>query len=119
MTIISTNKRENARHYFEYIHGDCLEKAGLIIPDGAYAIIRQGLDIKVGDLVHCSKCLGEIPGMIKQVKNIENGVITVGTAYHDPLRDFSFDAAEVYGVVTEVFSKLWHKRVYERSNENA
>lgn len=112
MTYIS--KSGKRRHSLIEIYGDCLERAGLHIPHGGYAIIRQGLKIKVGDLVHCGFICGEIPGMIKQVKSIDGDSITVGSAYIDKTRDFTFEAAEIYGVVTEVFDKVFHGRVYER-----
>lgn len=114
MTIICKSKTASKRHTIEPIYGDCLERAGLHIPHGGMAIIRQGLKIKVGDLVHCSRILGEIPGMIKQVQSIVDGTITVGSAYLDRTRDFTFEAVEIYGVVTEVFDKVWHSRVYDR-----
>lgn len=114
MTIICKSKTASKRNTIEPIYGDCLERAGLHIPHSGMAIIRQGLKIKVGDLVHCSRVCGEIPGMIKQVQSIVDGTITVGSAYIDPARDFSFEAVEIYGVVTEVFDKITHNRVYKR-----
>lgn len=118
MTHISTYKDGKDHCKLESIIGDCLEKAGLHIPHGGFAIIRSGLDIKVGDLVHCGRISGETPGMIKQVKSITNDSIIVGTAYVDSCRDFTFEAAEIYGVVTEVFDKVWHHRVYVRKDSD-
>lgn len=114
MSIISISKNKKKRNSFEHISGDCLEKAGLHIPHGGYAIIRQGLDIRVGDLVHCAKVTGALNTCIKQVKEITDSTYIVGTAYIDPTRDFTFEAAEIYGVVTEVFDQVWHKQVYAR-----
>ena len=103
---------------FRPITGDCLERAGLHIPDGGYAIIRSGLDIRVGDLVHCNRVAGAISTMVKQVKSITSDSIIVGTAYVDTCRDFTFEAAEIYGVVTEVFDKVWGERVYVRKDSD-
>ena len=113
-----THISKGDRHSFQEIHGDCLERAGLHIPHGGYAIIRQGEKINVGDLVHCGRISGETPGMIKQVKSIDGDSIICGSAYTDTSRDFTFEAAEIYGVVTEVFCKVWHKRVYARGERS-
>lgn len=114
MTNIFVSEKDSKRNVLRSVKGDCLEGVGLRIPHGGQAVIRAGLDIRVGDLVHCSKLPGACGGFIKQVKDITDGVYTVGTAYLDPSRDFTFEAADIYGVVTEVFDSLWGTRVYCR-----
>jgi hypothetical protein len=114
MTIICINKNEKKRDWCHPIKGDCLERAGLHIPRGGLAITRQGLEIRVGDLVHCGQVSGALNSQVKQVKEIKDGTYIVGTAYTDRARDFTFEAAEIYGVVTEVFDPLWHSRIYVR-----
>jgi len=96
------------------ICGECLEKAGLHIPHGGYAIIDCSIYPEVGDLVHCNNALVTINGYIKQVKEFKGDTVIVGTAYMDESKDFIFPASEIYGVVTEVFCKLWSKQVYCR-----
>ena len=100
-----------------HIHGDCLEKAGLHIPNGAYAIVDCSISPKVGDLVHCDNYLGTIHGFIKQVKEFRGDTVIVGTLYEDESRDYTFEASVIYGVVTEAFCKLWGKQVYCRDSE--
>jgi hypothetical protein len=99
------------------IYGDCLEKAGLRIPNRGQAIIDCSISPKVGDLVHCDNHLGTIHGFIKQVKEIKDEVIIVGTAYADESRDYTFEASVIYGVVTEVFDKVFGKQVYCRQTK--
>lgn len=99
------------------IYGDCLEKAGLKIPHEGYAIIDSSITPKVGDIVHCNNSLCTINGFIKQVKEFKGDTVIVGTAYIDESKDFTFEASEIYGVVTEVFCKLWNKQVYCRDSQ--
>lgn len=108
--IYTPNKRQARR--LESICGDCLEKAGLHIPHGGYAIIDCSISPKVGDLVHCDNRFGTIHGFIKQVKGFRGETVIVGTAYEDESKDYTFEASVIYGVVTEAFCKLWGKQVY-------
>lgn len=57
---------------------------------------------------------------MKQDEIIRTGkgdTVIVGTSYIDESKDFTFEASEIYGVVTEVFCKLWNKQVYCRDNQ--
>lgn len=117
MTPIVRRDDPKERFVLEQIYGDCLEGAGLSIPHGGFAVIDSGTDLRVGDLVHCGRISGAIPGCIKQVQAIlPDGTVRVGTAYLDKNKDFSFDAGEIYGVVTEVYCKTWRKRVWWRKD---
>ena len=98
------------------IRGDCLERAGLKIPYGGYAIIDCSIVPEVGDFVHCNNAYGSISGFIKQIKEFKGETVIVGTSYIDESKDFTFEASEIYGVVTEVFCKLWNKQIYCRDN---
>jgi len=113
--IYTPNERRQARE-MRPIHGECLERAGLRIPNKAYAIIDCSITPKVGDLVHCDNEIGTIHGYIKQVKAIEGETVIVGTAYENECRDYTFAASVIYGVVTEAFDKLFGNRVYCRDN---
>jgi hypothetical protein len=73
-----------------------------------------GGKFKVGDFVHCNKIAGSISSYIKQVKEINGDSVIVGTAYLDSSKDFTFEAAEILGVVTEVYDAMWKDRVYKR-----
>lgn len=101
------------------IVGDCLEKAGLKIPHGGRAIIDCSITPKIGDLVHCNNKICTINGFIKQVREFNGETVIVGTAYMDEKRDYTFEASEIYGVVTEVFCELWNKQVYCRKEDNS
>jgi len=113
-TRIYEPKSENERFRLEQICGDCLEGAGLSIPHQAYAIIEQGADVNIGDLVHCTEHTGTLSSYIKQVKEINGDSIIVGTEYTDKSKDYTFEAAEIFGVVKEVYCRLFGTRVYAR-----
>lgn len=113
-TDIYTPNEKRPPRKLQYIHGECLERAGLKIPHGAYAIIDCSITPRIGDLVHCDNNLGTIHGFIKQVKEFRGDTVIVGTLYEDESRDFTFEASVIYGVVTEAFCKLWGKQVYCR-----
>lgn len=114
MTYLCNNRDERQRFSLRHIYGDCLEGAGLFIPHTAYAIIDSNADIKIGDLVHCSRMAGAINTFIKQVKEVKGDSIIVGTCYIDKSKDFEFEAGEIMGVVTEVYDKLSGSRIYVR-----
>ena len=114
MTYLSKVKDEKERYKLETIHGDCLEGAVFYIPDGAYAIIDRNAEIRVGDFVHCGRITGPVFTHIKQVKEIKGSSVIVGTCYSDKSKDFTFEAAEIMGVVKEIYCKLTGKRKYVR-----
>lgn len=113
-TKIYTPKPNKPSRQLRRIAGDCLEKAGLEIPHGGYAIIDCSITPKVGDLVFCNNWNGTVHGFIKQVKAFDGDTVIVGTSYVDESKDYTFEASEIYGVVTEVFCKLWNNQVYCR-----
>lgn len=113
-TDIYTPDRRKSPRKAEYIHGECLEKAGLIIPHGAIAIVDCSITPRVRDLVHCDNFIGTVQGMIKQIKEFRDDFIIVGTSYLDESKDFTFEAYTIYGVITEAFDKLHGKRIYCR-----
>lgn len=113
-TDIYTPERRKSPRKAEYIFGECLEKAGLIIPHGAIAIVDCSITPRVGDLVHCDNYLGTCQGMIKQIKEFGDDFVIVGTSYMDESKDITFEAYTIYGVITEAFDKLSGKRVYYR-----
>ena len=113
-TDIYTPDRRKSPRKAEHIYGQCLEKAGLIIPHGAIAIVDCSITPKVGDLVHCDNYLGTCHGFIKQIKEFGDDFVIVGTSYVDESKDFTFEAYTIYGVITEAFDKLSGKRVYCR-----
>lgn len=115
-TIIYTPKEGKPSRCLKSIHGDCLERVGLVIPCKGRAIIDRSIKPKVGDLVHCNNRIITISGFIKQVKEFKGDTVIVGTAYMDESKDFTFEASEIYGVVTEVFCKATGKQVYLRSD---
>lgn len=117
-TDIYTPDRRKSPRKAEYIRGQCLENAGLIIPHGAIAIVDCSITPKVGDLVHCDNYLGTCQGFIKQIKELRDDFVIVGTSYVDESRDFTFEAYTIYGVITEAFDKLSGKRVYCRDEAN-
>ena len=106
MTYIRHEKNKKKRFCIEHIHGNCLERIGVKNKGGGYAIVDHNATVKVGDLVHCTRIAGTLNSYIKQVKEINGDSIIVGTAYLDESRDFQFEAAEIYGVVIETYSKF-------------
>lgn len=116
-TDIYKPERRKSPRTAEYIHGECLEKAGLIIPRGAIAIVDCSITPIVGDLVHCDNCFGTCNGFIKQIKEFGDDFVIVGTSYLDESKDFTFEAYTIYGVITEAFDKLSGKRVYCRGED--
>lgn len=117
MTYLCQGNIDSERYRMHGIYGDCLEKAGICMPKGAIALVDRNAEIEVGDLVICSRVVGQILGFIKQVKEINDDSIIVGTAYRDPSKDFSFEAAEIMGVVKEVYRKDTEKRIYVRPEQ--
>lgn len=115
-TRIYTPNRGQVRQ-LKSIKGDCLEKAGLRIPHGGWAIIDCSISPTVGDLVYCDNEFGTIHGFIKQVKEFRENTVIVGTAYEDESKDYTFEASVIYGVVTEAFCKLFGRQVYNRVEE--
>lgn len=109
--------RKRPPRTFVPIVGDCLERAGLVIPHGAYAIVDCSITPKVGDIVFCDNEFGVISGLIKQVKEFRGDTVIVGTAYKDESKDFTFEASTIMGVVTEVFCRMWRNQVYCRESK--
>ena len=118
MTYRSTNKNPKRRFRLKEIYGDCLERKGIRNIGGGYAVIDCDAEIRIGDVVHCSKCVGACNTMLKEVKAINGDTVTVGTAYADKTRDFTFDAAEIFGVVLETYGKLSGFREYKRGESD-
>ncbi len=114
MTYLCNGREENERYSLWEFHGDCVEGKGVYIPDGAYAIIDSNAEIRVGDFVHCSRITCPKNSYIKQVKEIKGSSVIVGTCYSDKSKDFTFEAAEIMGVVKEIYCKLTGKRKYVR-----
>ena len=81
------------------VSGDCLEAIG--VPNGGIAIIDCNADANEGDVVWCNNWRGVLGGFIKQVVKLGKDII-VGTAYKDEARNFTFEASEIYGVVTHI-----------------
>lgn len=71
-------------------------------------------EVRVGDLVHCTIISGGVNSYIKQVKKIDGNRIYVGTNYLDKGKNFGYEAAEILGVVKEVYDKVFGTRKYVR-----
>ncbi len=123
MTYLCQGREDSERFRMINCHGDCLEKAGIHMPAGAIATFDSNAEIEVGDLVICSRITGGVQPYIKIVKEKNDDSVIVGTAYLDPSKDFTFEAAEIMGVVKEIYRKDTGKRIYARpeqktSNDN-
>lgn len=114
MTLHVSKKPPKRRFYIKDIYGNCLEKLGVRNVGGGYAVIDANATVRIGDLVFCSRVLGEIGGYIKQVKEINGDSVIVGTAYLDESKDFTFEAAEIMGTVLETYGKTSGWREYVR-----
>lgn len=117
MTYLCQGREDSERFRMEGIYGDCLEKAGIYIPEGAIATVDSNEEIEVGDLIVCSRIVGQARAYIKKVKEIIGDSVIVGTAYLDPSKDFTFEAAEIMGVVKEIYRKDTGKRIYARPEQ--
>ncbi|MBE6555534.1 MAG: hypothetical protein E7663_04800 [Ruminococcaceae bacterium] len=115
-TVYERPSKKSREKIVEYLHGDCLEGAGLFIPNGGIAVIDCTLTPRVGDFVICGKHRDTLDRYCKQVKSIGECVV-VGTAYLDRAKDFTFEAQVVSGVVVQVFDRLFHSLCYERPIE--
>ena len=120
-TVFSREKENKYRYRVEKIYGNCLEGAGLIMPKGAFARIdRNPKEVKEGDFVHCLNAPGAIAGSyIKQVSKIFDDVVIVKTNYKDPNKNFDFVAAEIMGLVTDVYDLESGERIYKREGVRA
>lgn len=119
MTYVNTNNPEEKRYRIKMIYGDCLERIGIKnLGGGGYAIVDKNIVPEVGDIVHCMKPHQNVGGYLKQVKRIEGGTITVGTAYLDETRDYEFEAGEIIGVVVETYGAFPHYREYVRASRD-
>lgn len=114
MTYLCQGRIDSERYWMLNCHGDCLEKAGIYMPAGAIATFDSNAEIEVGDLVICSRITGGVQPYIKIVKEKNGDSVIVGTAYLDPSKDFTFEAAEIVGVVKEIYRKDTGKRIYAR-----
>lgn len=117
MTYLCQGREDSERFRMHEIYGDCLEKAGIYMPEGAIATVDSNAEIEVGDLIICSRIVGQARAYIKKVKEIIGDSIIVGTKYRDPSKNFTFEAAEIMGVVKEIYRKDTGKRIYARSEQ--
>lgn len=115
MTYMCKTNKEETRIRIRDITGNCLEKLGIKNFNGGYAIIDKNAEVCVGDVVHCTKIAGGCSTYLKQVKAIDNGTVIVGTAYLDNSKDYTFEAAEILGVVLETYGKFSGLREYSRN----
>ena len=90
------------KKWLEKIYGNCLEKAGIVIPNRGCAIVDKRFPVKVGDIVVCSEIAGQIPPYLKRVIEVNENSVIVGTAYMDSSKDFQFEAEEIIGTVVEI-----------------
>ena len=107
-----------SRIVFEYLHGDCLEKEGVVIPYGGIAIVDTQRKPEVSDLVICRKSADAINQYVKKVKSIDEDII-VETNYLDSSRNFEFKAEVIDGVVLTIFDKRWHDMIWSRDMQGA
>lgn len=114
MTLHVSKRSPQRRFSINLINGNCLEKLGIKNTGGGYAIVDANATVNVGDVVHCSKCLGGLQTYLKQVKEINGDSVIVGTAYYDESKDFQFEAAEIMGTVIETYGKTFGFREYVR-----
>ena len=112
-TIFCKAKSEERRFETHSFYGDCLERIGIPASGGKVKIDRLR-EVKVGDIVHCTKYAGTQSSYLKRVIDIGETVL-VGTCYLDQSRDFSFKAAEIFGVAISATNKegveVWNAQI--------
>lgn len=103
----------------ETLYGKCLEAAGVRIPHYGIAVVNSvSLDeLEVGDLVICGKIAGQIPPMCKQVIEIRDDTVVVGTAYLDKNKDVSFEVEEIHEVVLEIYDRAFGNMIWQRGKK--
>ncbi len=98
----------------ESLEGLHLEAAGISVPYGGWAVVNRKLPIQEGDFVQCSRMTYSYTPYILQVKQVTEEAIIVGSAFKDSAIDYSFEPAEVFGVITHIFCKRFRNELYKR-----
>lgn len=106
MTLISRAKTPTRRFEMVHARGYCLAGLGILKGGSGHVIVDRDADIYVGDIVLCTRHLGSVNGYIKQVRFISDDSVVVGTAYADDRPVEEFEAAEIVGVVTDVYGEM-------------
>lgn len=117
MTLISKSMTPDKRFFFKHVSGDCLAGIGIMKHMRGIATIDRDAEIRVGDIVLCTKSLGAINTYIKQVKQIRDDSVIVSTAYANGRPDIEFEAADIYGVVREIYDEWTGMRDYARQEK--
>lgn len=121
MTLRSRAKTPTHRLEIIHAHGHCLAGLGILKCGSGHVIVDRDADIYVGDIVLCTRRLGTLNSYIKQVRSIFDDSVVVGTAYADGRLNEEFEAAEILGVVTDVYGEmgfLEYTRSVEKLLEN-
>lgn len=101
----------------ESVYGNCLKALNIDLIHGGWAVINRTLAMREGDLVQCTRMPGTLPYIMK-VQKIDDKTV-VDSCYGNSQLDFSFEAAEIYGVITHIFDKQSGTELYRRLKVNS
>ena len=111
--IFKPSELDNKSTKLESAYGNCLKALNIELPHGGWIVINRTLAIREYDLVRCTRMPGTLPYIMK-VQKIDDETIVVDSCYGNNQLDFSFEAAEIYGVVTHIFDKQSGIELYRR-----
>lgn len=97
----------------ESVYGNCLKALNIELSHGGWVVINRCIIPRGDDLVRCTRMPGTLPYIMK-VQKIDDKTVIVDSCYGNSQLDFSFEAAEIYGVVTHIFDKQSGTELYRR-----
>lgn len=115
--ILKPSELDNKSTKLESVYGNCLKFLNIDLIHGGWVVINRTLAIREGDLVQCARMQGTLPYIMK-VQKIDDETIIADSCYGNSQQDFSFEAAEIYGVVTHIFDKQSGIELYRRPKLN-
>ena len=116
--IFKPGELDNKSTKLESVYGNCLKALNIDLTPGGWAVINRTLTIREGDLVRCTRMPGTLPYIMK-VQKVDDETVIVDSCYGNSQLDFSFEAAEIYGVVTHIFDKQSGTELYRRLKVNS
>lgn len=111
--ILKPSELDGKTTKLESVYGNCLKALNIDLIHSGWVVINRTLAIREGDLVQCTRMPGTLPYIMK-VQKIYDETVVVDSCYGNNQLDFSFEAAEIYGVVTHIFDKQSGTELYRR-----
>lgn len=115
--ILKPSELDDKTTKLESVYGNHLKALNIDLIHGGWVVINRILATREGDLVQCTRMPGTLPYIMK-VQKIYDETVVVDSCYGNSQLDFSFEAAEIYGVVTHIFDKQSGTELYRRPKLN-